>query len=175
MPDLAELKRDLDRWNVLVGKITGHWDRANLKVAPLSEVPDRFAAGKVLCATVNGKRQLLEIRTSRKSGHSFIIDVGLTATPQAEALKGAELWIHPAMRPKLPPDEFYYDQLIGLQVQTESGEDLGKIEEILESKAHMIYVTPLAMIPGVAEFVVSTDWDNKVLVVRDVPGLKTQE
>jgi 16S rRNA processing protein RimM len=175
MADLNELKRDLASWNILVGKIIGHWDRANLKIAPLSEVPDRFAQGKVLCATVGQTRRLLEIRSSRKSGHSFIVDVGLTNTTEAEAFKGAELWIHPSMRPELPPDEFYFDQLIGLRVQTENGEDLGEIEEILESKAHSIYVTPHAMIPGVPEFIVSTDWENKVLVVRDIPGLRTDD
>ena len=57
---------------------------------------------------------------------------------------------------------------------TEAGKDLGEIEEILETPAHDVYVTPHAMIPGHAEFIVKTDFENKVLVVRDVPGLKIE-
>ncbi|MDQ3812579.1 MAG: hypothetical protein M3347_01355, partial [Armatimonadota bacterium] len=59
-----------------------------------------------------------------------------------------------------------------LRVRTESGEDLGEIEEILEGPAHDVYATAHAMIPGHADFIVSTDFENKLLIVRDVPGLK---
>jgi len=166
---------DLSTWTVLVGRVAGHWDRASLKVQPFSTTPGRFAAGAKLCAVKEGKRQLLAVQDSRFKAKHWILEVGFTQTPQAEALKGAELYIHPTMRPTLPPDEFYIDELLGLRVVTESGEDLGEIEEILETPAHDVYVTPHAMIPGVGEFIVKTDFENKVLMVRDVPGLKTEE
>jgi 16S rRNA processing protein RimM len=167
--------QDLDTWTVLVGRVSGHWDKANLKVKPFSTTPGRFAAGARFCAAVEGKRQLLEVRSSRPSGHSWILDCGLQTTAQAEALHRAELYIHPSMRPTLPEGEFYIDDLLGLRVQTEAGDDLGEIEEILETPAHDVYVTPLAMIPGHSEFVVSTDWENKILVVRDIPGIRIDD
>lgn len=167
--------QDLETWTVLVGRVSGHWDKANLKVKPYSTTPGRFAAGARLCAVAGNKRQLLEVRSSRASGHSWILDCGLQTTEQATALHGAELYIHPSMRPPLPEGEFYIDDLMGLRVQTEAGEDLGEIEEVLETPAHDVYVTPLAMIPGVAEFVVTTDWEKKILVVRDVPGLRIED
>lgn len=167
--------QDLETWTVLVGRVSGHWDKANLKVKPFSTTPGRFAAGARLCAVIEGKRQLLEVRTSRPSGHAWILDCGFQTTAQAAALHGAELYIHPSMRPALPEGEFYIDDLMGMRVQTEDGEDLGEIEEILETPAHDVYVTPQAMIPGHAEFVVRTDWENRILVVRDVPGLRIKE
>lgn len=163
---------NLATWNVVVGRISGRWDRAGLKIQPFSTVPDRFAVGKSFCVVQNGNQRKLTIASSRKSGGSFIVDCGISTTEEAEALRGAELLIHHSQRPKLPPDEFYLDELIGLRVRTENGDDLGEIKEVLESKAHLIYVTPHAMIPGVPEFIVSTDWDAKVLTVRDIPGLR---
>ena len=77
------------------------------------------------------------------------------------------------MRAALPPGEFYTDELLGLRVVTEAGEDLGVIEEILDAKAHDVYVTSQAMIPGVDEFVVKRDFENGIVTVRDIPGIRT--
>ncbi len=171
-PDLS----DLNEWNVLVGRVSGTWDRAALKVQPFSEAPGRFAAGARLCAeasgAVNSERRVLEVRSSRRSGHAWILDCGLNTAAEAAAFRGAQLFVHPAMRPPLQEDEFYIDQLLGLRVQTEAGEDLGEIEEVLETPAHDVYVTPLAMIPGHSDFIARTDFENRVLVVRDAPGLR---
>lgn len=165
---------DLTTWNVLVGRVRSHWDRADLKVQPFSTTPGRFEVGAKLCVVAaDGKRQLLTVRTASFRAHNWFLDVGLTQTAQAEALKGAELFVHQSMRPDLPEGEFYIDELLGLRVVSESGEELGEIEEILETPSNDVYVTPVAMIPGVPEFIMKTDFENKVLTVRDVPGLRT--
>jgi len=166
---------DLTTWNVLVGRVAGHWNRADIRVQPFSTTKGRFEKGAKLCAVVEGKRHLLTVRESQLKANHWVMDVGFTQTPQAEAFKGAELYIHASMRPQLPEDEFYIDELLGLRVVTEEGEDWGEIEEILETPAHDVYVTAVAMIPGVSEFVVKTDFENKVLTVRNVPGLRTDE
>ncbi len=166
---------DLATWDVLVGNVIGDWDRANLKVKPFSDAPGRFAAGARFCVEQNGKRRLLTVRTSRAIGHTFILDVGLNAAAEAQSLKGAELLIHRSMRPPLPAGEFYVTDVLGMKVITENGDDWGEVEEILETPAHDVYVTASAMIPSHDEFVVRRDWDNRVLVVRDVPGLRTNE
>jgi 16S rRNA processing protein RimM len=166
---------DLNDWNVLVGRVKARWDRAALKVVPYSSAPGRFEAGARLCAVQGERRRLLEIRGSRPQGHTFLLDCGLPSVEAAEALRGAELFVHPSMRPPLPPGEFYLDELIGMQVRTESGESWGEIEEVLETPAHNVYVTPRAMIPGLPEFIVATDWENRVLVVREMPGLLKDE
>lgn len=162
---------DLATWDVLVGRVSGRWNHADLKIKPISTAPGRFAAGARLCAEISDKRRLLVVRSARLSGHAWIVDCGLRSSEEAEALRGAELWVHPSMRPALPEGEFYLDQLFGLRVRTEKGRDLGEIEEVLEGPAHNVYVTPRAMIPGHPDFIISTDFAGKLLIVRDVPGL----
>ncbi len=166
---------DLTTWDVLVGRISGTWDRANLKVQPFSQSPERFKQGARFCIEVDGKRHLLEVISSRASGHSFILDCGLKTSEEARDLRGAQLFIHPSMRPALPEGQFYVDELLGLRVETEDGQSWGEIEEVLETPAHDVYVTPQAMIPSHEEFIVRRDFANGVVVVRDVPGLRDAE
>jgi 16S rRNA processing protein RimM len=167
---------DLSTWNILVGKVVGRWDHSNLKVAPIDASPGRFKTGARLCLEDKGGfRRLVEVLSGRAQGGSWICDCGIKSLEEAEALKGATFWVHPSMRPKLPEGEFYLDEIIGMRVVTQSGEDWGEVEEVLETPAHNIYVTKVAMIPAHSEFIVSTDWDAKVLLVRDVPGLRTDQ
>ena len=167
MEELSDsIKDDLENWTVLVGRVSGHWNRADLKIQSYSPVEDRFAVGKTIAVDWQGGKRLLKIRASRAQGHAWICDCDLSPA-DAQAMKGAQLWIHLSMRPELPEGEFYFDELLGMQVQTHSGRELGQIEEILESKAHPIYVTAQAMFPGVPELIVSTDFAAKLLIVRD--------
>ena len=166
---------DLTSWDILVGRVTGRWDRAGLKIAPIDASPNRFAAGSKLCVEdTSGARRLIEVLFSKAQGKGWICECGLSTLEAADALRHAKLWIHRSMRPPLPPDEFYLDEVIGLQVRTENGDDWGHIEEVLETPAHNVYVTPQAMIPAHRDFIVATDWENRVLTVRDVPGLKQE-
>ena len=158
-----------------MGRVRGHWNKADLKIQPFSTALGRFDAGAKLCAVVDDTRQLLTIKSSKLSGNHWICDVGFMQTAQVEALKGAQLFIHPTMRVKLPEGEFYPDELLGWRVVTESGEELGEIEEVLETPAHDVFETNLAMIPDVPDFIIKKDAEAKLITVRDVPGLKFEE
>jgi 16S rRNA processing protein RimM len=174
------LDAPLEEWDVLVGRVTGHWDKALLKAKSFSPDPARFRDGIYFCAVTgseNGSesRRLLTVRASRFSGNQWILECGLKSTEEAVALRGAELFIHPSMRPELGDANFYVDELLGVRIETENGEDFGEIEEILETPAHDVYVTDCAMIPGHPDFIVRLDLEARVLVVRDLPGLRTDE
>lgn len=158
-----------------MGRVRGHWNKADLKIQPFSTAPGRFDAGQQLCVVVENRRQLLTIRRSEFKGNHWICDVGFLQSVQAEALKGAELFIHPTMRVPLPEGEFYPDELLGWRVVTDTGEELGEIEEVMETPAHDVFETNLAMIPDVPDFIIKKDAAAKTITVRDVPGLKLEE
>ncbi len=171
-PDLSQ---DLSTWDVLVGRVRDHWNQADVRIQPFSTAAGRFEAGAQLCAVVGNERQLLTIRTSQSKGNHWVCDVGFTQTAQATALKGAELFIHTNMRVPLPEGEWYPDELLGWRVVTETGEELGEIEGVLETPAHDVFETNLAMIPDVPDFIVKKDAETKTITVRDMPGLKFEE
>lgn len=164
---------DLQTWDVLVGQVSARWDHASLKITPHEASSERFKVGSKLCLEArDGSRRALEVLASRRQGKQWICDFGIRTQEEAASLVGAKLWIHKAMRPPLPLGEFYLDEVLGLRVVTQSGDDWGEIEEILETPAHNVYVTASAMIPAHPEFIIATDWDARVLTVRDVPELK---
>ena len=94
----------------------------------------------------------------------------------AEALQGGSLWIKEGERAVLPEGEYYVDQLLGMQVLTDAGRDLGKLTDVLNTPAHDVYVTGSgAMIPAAGDYVVRVDLENGQIVVRDVPGLTDEK
>ena len=164
---------DLSTWDVLVGKVVGRWDHSSLRIQPLDASPHRFDVGSRLCLDFKGERRLIEVLASQRQGKAFVCDCGILALEEADALRGATLWIHRSMRPPLPTGEFYLDEILGFRVRTDAGEELGEITEVLETAAHNVYVTPVAMIPAHPEFILNMDWESRVLTVRAMPGLRT--
>lgn len=163
---------DLQNWDVLVGRIKDRWDKTQLRVQPFSDVEHRFAAGAQLCAEKDGQRQLLTIRKSYGKAGFWVCDCALPDSPAADALLGAQLFVHRSMRPKLENGQFYPDEIIGMSVETESGEVLGEVEEVLETPHYEIYATKTLMIPAVAEFLVKIDGASRRIIVRGIENLQ---
>ncbi len=55
---------------------------------------------------------------------------GITTKEQADALKGVSLFADRAALPKLPDDEFYHSDLIGLEARDTGGVLLGKVSAV---------------------------------------------
>ena len=164
---------DFNDWDVLVGRVKGRWDHAKLRIQPFSETEGRFSAGATLCvAPIEGPRRLLKVRESVRKNGLWICDCGLLTKEEAEALVKGEVFIDVSMRAKLGPNEFYPDEIIGMHLVTEGGDDLGEIEEIMETPANDIYVTAQAMVPDVPEWIVRIDGEKRAVIVRDDPGLR---
>jgi 16S rRNA processing protein RimM len=71
---------------------------------------------------------------------------GVGSREEAAELRGADIGVRRSELPALPPGEFYWDDLIGLDAQSVEGERLGKIVEILDTPAH-----PLLRIAGASK------------------------
>ena len=165
---------DFNSWDVLVGRVKDRWDKSKLRVQAFSDVENRFAASAQLCAEKDGARQLLTIQNSQLKAGFWVCDFNLPDSPSADALIGAQLFITRAMRPALPDGEFYPDELIGMQVKTETGELLGEVEEVLETPHYEILALANSdlMIPVVEEFVVSIDGENRQIWVQNIENLR---
>jgi 16S rRNA processing protein RimM len=167
-------RENLEEWDVEVGRVQGTWDRALLRFRPFTENHEYFAVGGELVVLKPEPRKLV-IRASQRKNHDFVCDVGLVTAADAAIFVGQQLFVHPEMRPDLEDDGHYIDELLGLRVITDRGDDLGEIEEVIETAAHDVYVTPHAMIPAVPEYILELDWDKELVTVRDVPGLRTDD
>ena len=69
-----------------------------------------------------------------KAGFTAKLDAVVTKE-QADDLKGVEIYADRSVMPSLPDDEFYYADLIGLEVYDTGGEALGTVKNVMDHGA----------------------------------------
>lgn len=65
---------------------------------------------------------------------------GVEDRDQAAGLMGWGIFVNPEQLPKLAPDEYYWSDLIGLEVKTTTGVVLGVIDGLLETGANDVVI-----------------------------------
>ncbi|MDN3609044.1 ribosome maturation factor RimM [Vibrio ostreicida] len=65
---------------------------------------------------------------------------GLELREEAQLMTNFEISIDPVVLPELPEDEFYWRDLIGMQVVTDKGYDLGIVSDMLETGSNDVLV-----------------------------------
>ena len=98
---------------------------------------------------------------------------GVEDVNAAMRLKGRRVFIDRADA-KLPKGGYFIQDIIGAEVVTESGESVGKLTEVIDAPASMVYVVKgerERLIPAVPEFILRTDADAGVITVRLIEGM----
>lgn len=95
---------------------------------------------------------------------------------EAEALRNSYLLVKRTDLGELPEGVYYIVDLIGLDVFTENGELLGKVDDIYSTGANDIYVVKDEMgktklLPGTSEVIKQTDLEARKIIVHLIEGL----
>jgi 16S rRNA processing protein RimM len=127
-----------------------------------------------------GRRKTLTVQSSRLHRRLTIISFReIKRIEEAEELVGCSVFINKENLQDLPPDEFYWHQLIGLQVRTEEGLDVGTLEEVFSTGSNDVFVVRKkgqeVLIPATDEVVRKIDLDGKTLVIRPLEGLLPED
>ena len=91
----------------------------------------------------------------------------------AMALKGRTVFIDRADA-RLPKGAFFLQDIIGAAVVDESGNEIGKLADVMETPASNVYVVKGEtehLIPAVPEFILSTDAENGIITVHLIEGM----
>lgn len=101
---------------------------------------------------------------------------GVEGREAVERLIGMLVTSPATLLPELPEGEFYWYELIGCQVESETGEQAGTVREIWETGAHDVLVVEdedgvRRLIPTAAELMKGVDLAAGRIVVADLPGL----
>lgn len=91
---------------------------------------------------------------------------GFNTIEHAETLRGAWLLIPPEERMPLEEDEYYIDDLIGMEVFTETGERVGKLKRVIPGGIYDYYEIGKHTLPAVSEYILEVDVPHKRMVVR---------
>ena len=98
---------------------------------------------------------------------------GVEDVNAAMALKGRTVFIDRADA-RLPKGDFFLQDIIGASVVDESGSEIGKLVDVMETPASNVYVVKGErehLIPAVPEFILSTDADNGIITVHLIEGM----
>ena len=113
------------------------------------ERPPQRPGPKVVAAALP---RLLRITQAKDQGDDVVAAAQeLPDRNAAEAMKGARVFVSRASFPTAGPDEFYWVDLIGLDVVNRQGEPLGVVADLLDTGAHSVLRVQPPQGPGVEE------------------------
>jgi 16S rRNA processing protein RimM len=102
-----------------------------------SGIPNRFATGDVVIA----EDISYEIVSIGKSGDSAKLTFAkIDSIEKADVLRGVELSVPASALPENPPGVYYHYEIIGLDVITVDGQQLGTLTEILETGSNDVLI-----------------------------------
>jgi 16S rRNA processing protein RimM len=169
--DAIEVGRILDAWGI----------KGWFKVLPHSASPEALFSSKrwYLQPSERGAKSftgtvLLRIREAREHSDSVVAQAQeIEDRDTAEALRGARIFVPRSSFPTAADDEYYWVDLIGLEVVNREGEGLGRVKELLSTGPQTVLVLEYTadgkpaerMIPFVAAYVDAVDLPGKRITV----------
>ncbi|HEY4708011.1 MAG TPA: ribosome maturation factor RimM [Thermodesulfobacteriota bacterium] len=164
---------------VPIARITGvHGLKGEVKAAPYGAL-DGFEWGSVF---LSGKGKTDERRVERArehKGHYILVFEGCADRSTAETLVGFEISVKKEDLPKTGEDEYYYFDLIGMEVFSEDGLYIGTVRNVISTGGNDVLETHgprgEVLIPAIEDVIVRVESGNRKIVVRLMEGLLPEE
>lgn len=161
-----------------VGVISSsHGLRGEVKVYPTTDDVDRFNNLKNVILQTGQDDINLEIQGVKFFKNMVILKFkGFDSINDIEKYKGKDLLITRDQAVELGPDENFIVDLIGLQVVTEDGEELGILTDVIKTGANDVYEVKTAngkevLLPAIKECVLNVDLESGIITVHIMDGL----
>jgi 16S rRNA processing protein RimM len=161
-----------------VGKLVAtHGIRGMLKLHPFSgSVESLRDCSSVTLRSREGALSRFELKSPPPRSGKFLIGFkGVDGIDQAEPLVGSEVCLLRSQLPEPEENEYYWCDLMGLEVATVEGMELGVIEEIFEAGSCDIYVVrgegKEYLIPAIASVINSVDLEGGRMLITPLEGL----
>lgn len=165
-----------------IARITGsHGLQGELKVYVITDIPERFAEGKVLYFGFEKASREYRVEGFRPMKVRILLLKleGVNSRNDSDMLKGMDIFIKgsdaESGRDLLDNDSFFYYDLIGCRVYRE-GKEFGIVIDIMEAGAGDILViedleSKRAMVPFVESMVDTSRIKEKIIDINPVEGL----
>jgi len=170
-------KRERKDLIVIGHVIRPHGVTGLLRIVSYAESRETFLeAGSVFLKTV--KKELYEKGVDSIQPHRSFFYLrlsGLDSAEQAEAFRGAEILISKDSLKKEDEDEFFWHELLGMEVYLTTGEYLGVVREIFPTGSNDVYVVEHEgkeyLIPAIHQVVREMDVSQRRMVISPMKGL----
>jgi 16S rRNA processing protein RimM len=123
----------------------------------------------------SGEKDRFGLRKIDVSGKILFVELeDISNVESAQALIGCKVFLPEDMLDELPEGEYYWRDIIGLDVYTEEGKCIGKIESVFPTGSNDVYVCKgerEILLPAIAEVIRNIDVNRRVMMVRLLEGL----
>ncbi|HEX7540605.1 MAG TPA: ribosome maturation factor RimM [Anaerolineales bacterium] len=165
---------------LVVGKVRRpHGVHGKVVAEIYTDFPERLSPKKAIY--LGEKHTRLVITNQRPHNEGLLLGFeGVTTPDQAGRYRNQILSIAAVETSKLPEGEFYFHELLDLEVVDEAGNLLGTLTDILETGANDVYMVTGSsgrelLLPAISEVVLDVDLDKKTMKVHLLPGLVDEE
>jgi 16S rRNA processing protein RimM len=163
---------------ITIGKVQKpHGVRGELKIEPLTDDPERFLRlSRVFVTSPGGStRDCPVISVRLMSGTPLLGLEGYDSPERSRELNGWLVQVPEEEAVPLPEGQYHWYEIIGMQVESESGEKLGTITDIFSTSSNDVYVMEAGereiYLPATKDVIRQVDPKAKRMVIRVLDGL----
>jgi 16S rRNA processing protein RimM len=165
---------------LVVGKVRRpHGVHGEVVAEIYTDFPERLTPKRSIY--LGEKHVRLLIASQRPHNEGLLLGFeGVTTPEQAGRYRNQILSIATTEASELSKGEFYFHELLNMDVYDEAGFLLGKLTDILETGANDVYVVTDStghelLLPAISEVVLDVDLNAKTMKVHLLPGLVGNE
>ena len=163
---------------IIVGKvIRPHGSRGLLRIFPYARGEASFTdAGSLFLKSISsGETREYTLVSIKPHKNFFLMELeGLSSRRKAEEYRGSEILVREDALAR-EEDEFFWFELLGLDVYLDTGEYLGRISQIIPTEGNDIYIvkgeTREVLIPATHEVINKIDLESKKMIISAMEGL----
>lgn len=161
-----------------IGQIVNHFGiKGMVKVNPFTDDISQFEEMETILVDKKGNLQEMQIEEVKYSKNQVLLKLkGIETVEEAEKYRNCYLKLPREKARKLPKNTYFIADLIGLEVYTEEGNLLGKVDDIYNTGASDIYVVKdelgkQILLPAIKEVIKQVDLEQEKIVVHLLDGL----
>ncbi len=163
---------------IAYGKILKpHGLKGEIKVLPYSTSPENFKQVQYIYTEPDSKNpQRHKVSDKRFHKHFIIAKLqNVNSIEEAEALRNKEVHVDRNELPSKQEDEYYWFELIGLNVYDENECLIGQVDSLIDNTAQPILVIKNGseeyMVPFIDRFVKEVDLNSSKIAVESIADL----
>jgi len=152
-----------------------HGLKGEMLVSVMTDFPERIQPGVTLLMGTDHKPVTVAGVRQHNKG-SLILFEEFQQREDLAGLQNQGLFVRVEDLPALPEGEYYQHQLLGLQVVSDEGRELGRLVEFIETGANDVLVVRPSegkdiLLPDIDEVVLEIDLEGKQITVHLLDGL----
>lgn len=162
---------------LVVGRVLGpHGIGGLLRIRPHAAAESSIGdADTLFLKTGSNEKTAYRVISARPHKHGFLLKLkDLDTRAAAERLRNAEICVERDSL-KRSPEEYFWDELIGLEVYVDKGRHLGRLSQIIQTGGHDIYMVTgrerEIAVPAVSEVVREIDLEKGTMTISPMEGL----